>query len=118
MGDGLRQGCLGVQDACLADAALLDGEAALRTLGSQRLQKRCPRFSYYGCMNYIAIYKDPYDQDGTSKDGTRITHEIRLHISSNTDLTEEQVKEMLRRHLSERFKIREIKKERIRVEQA
>jgi hypothetical protein len=67
-------------------------------------------------MNYTAIYEDPFDQDGTSEGGTRITHEIRLLISSNTSMNDEAVKQVLRRHLSERFKIAEIKEEKIRIE--
>lgn len=73
---------------------------------------------YHGCMNYTAIYEDPFDQDGTTADGTRVTHEIRLHIGSNVPLSEEKVKQTLRRHLSERFKIGNIGEEKIRIESA
>jgi hypothetical protein len=36
MGDGLRQGCLGVQDACDADAPIQDGEADLGAIAAEK----------------------------------------------------------------------------------
>jgi hypothetical protein len=71
---------------------------------------------YHGRMNYTAIYENPFDQDGTTGDGTHVAHEIRLRISSNLALTEDEVKRMLRRHLLERFKIADVKEEKIRIE--
>jgi len=47
---------------------------------------------------------------------TRVTHQVRLGIGSPTGLSEEQVKWMLRRYLSERLKIGEIIEEKIRIE--
>jgi hypothetical protein len=67
-------------------------------------------------MNYTAIYEDPFDQDVTSEGGTSVTHEIRLRISSNTSMGDEEVKLALRCHLSERFKIAKINEEKIRIE--
>jgi hypothetical protein len=67
-------------------------------------------------MNYTAIYEDSWDQNGTSEDGTRVTHEVRLGISSNDNLSIEQIKETLRCYLTERLKIGEIKEEKIRIE--
>lgn len=67
-------------------------------------------------MTYTAVYKDPYDRDGVSEEGTVVTNTINLHISSNTELTDEQVRDVLRRHLRERFHIIEIKEEKIRIE--
>jgi hypothetical protein len=66
-------------------------------------------------MDVTAIYENPFDRDSTSKGGTRITREIRHHICSNTRMNDEAVKQILRRHLSKRFKIAEIKEEKIRI---
>jgi hypothetical protein len=71
---------------------------------------------YHGRMNYTAIYEDPFDQDGTTADGTHVAHEVRLRISSNIGLTEDEVKRILRRHLSEKFSIAGVKEEKIRIE--
>ena len=67
-------------------------------------------------MNYTAIYDDPFDQDGTSESGIHVTNEIRLRISSNASMSDEEVKQVLRRHLSGRFKIAKINEEKIRIE--
>ena len=67
-------------------------------------------------MNYTAIYEDPFNTDGTSEDGTRVTHAIKLQISSNLNMGAEEVKQVLRRYLSERLKIAEVKEEKIRIE--
>jgi hypothetical protein len=67
-------------------------------------------------MNYTAIYEDPFNTDGTSEDGTRVTHAIKLQISSNLIMGDEEVKQVLRRYLSEKFKIAEAKEEKIRIE--
>ncbi len=69
-----------------------------------------------GSMIYTAIYKDPWDDDGTSEEGTVVTHTINLHISSNVALTDERVREVFRRHLRERFHITDIKEDKIRIE--
>jgi hypothetical protein len=69
-----------------------------------------------GSMTYTASYQDPWDRDGTTEEGTVVTYTITLHIGSNMELTDEQVREILRRHLRERFKITEIKEEKIRIE--
>ena len=70
-----------------------------------------------GGMNYTypAIYEDPFD-DGTSKDGTSVALAIKLHINSNVSMGDEAVRKVLRSHLSEKFKIAEIKEEKIRIE--
>jgi hypothetical protein len=69
-----------------------------------------------GSMNHIASYQDPWDRDGISEEGTVVTHTITLRIGSNMALTDEQVREVLRRHLRERFKIMDIKEQKIRIE--
>ena len=73
---------------------------------------------YHRCMNCTAIYEDPFDQDGTTADGTRVTHEVRLRISSNISLTDEEVRMPLRRYLTDRIKIANIDEEKIRIELA
>ena len=67
-------------------------------------------------MNYTAIYEDPFNEDGTSEDGASVTHAIKLQNSSNLNMGDEEVKQVLRRYLSERFKIAEVKEEKIRIE--
>jgi hypothetical protein len=44
------------------------------------------------------------------------THAIKLKISSNLNMGDEQVKQVLRRYLSERLEIAEVKEEKIRIE--
>jgi hypothetical protein len=67
-------------------------------------------------MTYTAIYQDPWDQDGKTEEGTVVTHTVNLRISSNMALTDEQVREILRRHLRERFKLTDINEDKIRIE--
>ncbi len=65
-------------------------------------------------MTYIAIYEDPFNDDGITEGGTRVSHAIRLQISSNVDLDDEAAKKILRRHLLDKFHIADVKEEKIR----
>lgn len=67
-------------------------------------------------MAYIAIYEDPWDQDGTSENGTHVTHVVKLQVGSNISLSDEEVKKQLRRYLTERLRVANIKEEKIRIE--
>jgi hypothetical protein len=67
-------------------------------------------------MNYTAIYEDPWGENGTSEEGTRVTYTVKLHVSSNIEMDQERVKQVLRRYLSDRLKITDIKEEKIRIE--
>jgi hypothetical protein len=69
-------------------------------------------------MNYTAIYEDPFNDDSASEGGTRVTHEVKLRISSNIRVDEEVLKKELRRYLTERLKITNVEEDRIRIETA
>ena len=63
-------------------------------------------------MTYTANYEDPWNRDGAPI----VTSTIKLRISSNTALDDEQVRETLRQHLRERFKITDIDESKISIE--
>ncbi len=67
-------------------------------------------------MPYTAIYEDPWDSDGTTEEGTRVTHTVKLQVGANSPMDAEQVKQVLRRYLSERLNITDIKDDKIRIE--
>jgi hypothetical protein len=67
-------------------------------------------------MTYTANYEDPWNRDRKHEGDPIVTHTIKLHISSNTRLEDEQVREVLRRHLRERFKITDIDESKISIE--
>ena len=67
-------------------------------------------------MTYTANYEDPWNRDGKREGDPIVTHTIKLHISSNTALDHEQLKETLRQHLRERFKITDIDESKISIE--
>jgi hypothetical protein len=69
-------------------------------------------------MNYIAIYEDPFDENGTSAEGIAVTCTVTLKVNTNTAMSEEAVKQVLRSYLTERWHTGEIKEEKIRIEQA
>ena len=67
-------------------------------------------------MTYTANYEDPWNRDGKREGEPTVTYTIKLHISSNTALDDEQVRETLRQHLRERFKITDIDESKISIE--
>jgi hypothetical protein len=44
------------------------------------------------------------------------THAVKLQIGSNLNMSDEEVKQVLRCYLSERLKIAEVKEEKMRIE--
>ena len=70
-----------------------------------------------GVMIYTAIYEDPFDRDVTSEDGVSVSStSVKLQINSNLPRTDEQLRQVLRRYLSERLLIADVKEEKIRIE--
>jgi hypothetical protein len=53
---------------------------------------------------------------GNAKETPLLRTRVKLHISSNTALDDEQVREILRQHLRERFKITDIDESKISTE--
>ena len=67
-------------------------------------------------MTYNAIYENPWNRDGISEEGTICKTSVNLHVSTNIPFTDEQVREVLRQHLRERFKITDIDEDKIHIE--